>query len=120
MNPEEYFIHLKNALPDLMNRLQECESDMIFLKMETFANYTIEQIKSQNWENLKKCFDFQESKIELVDSLLLNAMNVSFCESLLLGECRFEMNKVKRFMGKKLEKLYDDYETYYNDLGKKK
>ncbi|MBN1969665.1 MAG: hypothetical protein JW870_09885 [Candidatus Delongbacteria bacterium] len=84
MNSEEYFIHLTNEFPDLKNRLIEWESDMIFFKMETFADYTIDQIKSGNKQKLNKCLEFQESKIDFIDSLLLNAMTVSYCEALLL------------------------------------
>jgi hypothetical protein len=91
---------------------------MIFFKMESFAKYTIEQIKSENKSELKKCFDFQESKIDFMDPLLLNALTVSYCEALFLGESRQQMYILVDLMGSKLRKIYDDYEAYYNDLGK--
>lgn len=120
MNANEYFSHLIEEFPDLKDELNEWESEMIFFRMERFAEYTIDQIKSGNKEELSKCLDFQESKIDFVDSLLLNAMTVSYCEALLLGECGQQMDKVLDLMGPKLKKVYIDYETYYNNLGKKK
>jgi hypothetical protein len=120
MNAEQYFNHLTAEFPDIKDKINDWDSDMIFFKMEVFAEYTIDKIKSENKEELIKCLDFQESKIDFVDSILLNAMVVSYCEALLLGECRQQMDKVVDFMGPKLKKLYKDYETYYNNLGKKK
>ena len=120
MNSEEYFSQLIEEFPDLRDELNEWESDMIFFKMELFAEYTIDQIKSGNKEKLIKCLEFQESKIDFVDTLLINAMTVSYCEALLLGECGQQMDQVVDLMGPKLKMLYNDYETYYNNLGKKK
>lgn len=118
MNAEEYFSQLIDEFPDLKNKLNEWEPDMIFFKMETFAEYTIEQIKSNNKLELKKCFDFQESKIDFIDSLLLNAVTVSYCEALILAENKQQIHILVNLMGSKLRKIYDDYERYYNDLGK--
>jgi hypothetical protein len=118
MSADEYFNHLTIEFPILRDKINEWESDMVFLRMELFAEYTIEQIKSENKLELKKCFNFQESKIDFIDSLLLNAMTVSYCEALLLGECSRQMKLIVDFMGPKLRNLYDDYEKYYNDLGK--
>jgi hypothetical protein len=120
MNADEYFRDLTAEFSNLKDKLNEWDSDMIFFKMEMFAEYSIDQIKSGNKEELNKCLDFQESKIDYVDSLLLNAMTVSYCEALLLGECGQQMDQVVDLMGPKLKKLYMDYETYYNNLGKKK
>ena len=120
MNSEEYFGQLIEEFPDLRDSLNEWDSDMIFFRMELFAEYTIDQIKSGNKEKLIKCLEFQESKIDFVDTLLINAMTVSYCEALLLGECSQQMDQVVDLMGPKLKKLYNDYETYYNNLGKKK
>ena len=114
MNADEYFGHLIEEFPNLKDNINEWESDMIFFRMESFAKYTIYQIKSGNKEELIKCLDFQESKIDFVDSLLLNAMTVSYCEALLLGECTKQMDQVIDLMGSKFKKLYVDYETYYN------
>jgi len=120
MNAEEYLRLLKEEFPYLKEKLIELESEMIFFNMEIFAEYTIDQIMTENMKELNKCFCFQESKIDFVDSLLLNAMTVSYCEALLLGECSQQMDRVVELMGPKLRTLYGEYETYYNDLGRKK
>jgi hypothetical protein len=120
MNADEYFSNLIEEFPELKDTLNEWESDMIFFRMETFAEYTIDQIKSGNKQELNKCLEFQESKIDFINSLLLNAMTVSYCEALLLGECGQQMDHVVDLMRPKLRKLYMDYEKYYNNLGKKK
>lgn len=117
MNAEEYFIQLIAAFPNLEERLSRWESDMIFFKMETFAEYTIEQIERENTFEIIKCFQFQESKIDLLDSLLLNALTVSYCEALLLSGVEQKMKMVYKLMGPRLEKLYREYKSYYSSLG---
>ncbi len=87
--------------------------------METFADYTIDQIKSENKDEIIKCLDFQEFKIDFADSLLLNAMTVSYCEALFIGEYGRQMDWVIDLMGPKFKKLYNDYAVYYNNLGRK-
>lgn len=84
--------------------------------MECFADYTIEQLKSDNKKELKRCFDFQESKIDLINSDLQNALIVSYCESILLGGVSNQMEKIVDLMPPKLKTKYTDYEVHYNKL----
>jgi hypothetical protein len=119
MNGEEFFNDLILAFPTLKDKILEGASYENHSRMETFARYTMEQIKLRNWDELKKCFEFQESRIELIDSELINALTVSYCESLLLGELSQQMNDIVPRMGTKLQKHYKEYEDYYNDLVKK-
>jgi hypothetical protein len=86
------------------------------MRMERFADYTIEQIKTNNSKELEKCFDFQESKIDLLNSDLENALIVSYCESMLLGDVANQMDKIVDHMPTKLKTKYLDYEIYYNKL----
>jgi hypothetical protein len=116
LTPKEYYSELVSLFPDLKERIDSWEEEMMHFKMEEFGEYTQDQIRSNNISELKKCFDFQNSKIEMANDELLNCMNVSYCEALLLGD------KVERFvelMGDKLEKLYRDYENYYNNLARR-
>src|ERR1700712_3871281 len=88
---EEYFHELIQVFPELKEKIMEEES--FHFKMECFAEYSIGQILISNWDKLKACFDFQEKYIEFLNPLLENAINVSFCEALLLGDVAKDTNK---------------------------
>ncbi len=120
INEEEFFKLLVNKIPALRENINDWEYDESFFKMERFADYTKEQIKSENIMELRKCFDFLESKIDTLNSLLINALNVSYCESLLLGGLGDKIEQVIALMGPKLIAIYKDYEKYYNELRKNK
>ncbi|KYG72903.1 DUF7674 family protein [Roseivirga echinicomitans] len=117
MGADRYFELLVNDFPMIRNEIQEEDSDMIHMRMECFADYTIKQIKGDNDRELKRCFDFQESKIDLINSDLENALIVSYCESMLLGEVAKKMDRIVDIMPDKLRRKYLDYEAYYNKLG---
>jgi hypothetical protein len=89
------------------------------MRMERFADYTIEQVKNNNITELEKCFSFQETKIDLMTSDLRNALVVSYCEALLLGKCADKMKPLINLMPPKLKGIYIDYEKWYNALAKK-
>lgn len=85
-------------------------------KLERFADYTIQQIKENNIEELKKCFDFIESRLESVTPEIENALNVSYCEALLLYDDNKKGMEIKNVMPNKLMQFYLDYKNYYDSL----
>ena len=119
MTNDNYFNELIIAFPSLKSEILKEDAEMIHSRMETFADYTKEQIKRDNNIELTKCFNFQESKIDLMTSELLNALTVSYCESLLLGGCGDRMKDLIYLMPPKLKFIYIDYETWYNELANK-
>lgn len=119
LTPKEYYDELVQIFPDLKEKMEEWEEEMTHFRMEEFGEYTLDQIRKNNISELKKCFDFQNSKIERANDELLNCMNVSYCEALLLGGLGNEVEKFVRSMGDKLQRLYRDYENYYNELVKR-
>jgi hypothetical protein len=118
INPNEYYSEMITEFPTLKNEIEDEEPEMVHFRMEIFSSYNIEQIKTKNHSELKRCFEFQESRIEKLNSELINALNVSYCESLLLGECASEMTEIRKLMTPKLEKVYSEYEEYYEKLAK--
>lgn len=116
MTNENYFNDLIIQFPLLKPVIIEEDAGMIHIRMERFADYTIEQIKTNNITELKKCFSFQETKIDLMTPDLRNALVVSYCETLLLGECADKMQSLTNLMPPKLKDIYIDYEKWYNDL----
>lgn len=120
IKPNEYFSELIMEFPALKTEIESQDSEMVHFRMEFFSDYNIQQIKTKNITELKRCFDFQEIRIEKLNSDLINALNVSYCESLLLGECAKEMTEIMKLMPPKLKKNYVEYEKYYNELTKLK
>ncbi len=116
MKPNEYFSELTMEFPTLKTEIESEDSEMVHFRMEIFSEYNIEQIKTKNYSELKRCFEFQESRIEKLNSDLINALNVSYCESLLLGECASEMTEIRKLMSPKLKGVYAEYEKYYAEL----
>lgn len=114
MTGEEYFELIVNEFPGLKQDIDEDDSS--HFRMERFASYTIEQIKTKNFTELNRCFDFQETKIDSMDSDLENALFVSYCEPLLLGKCAHEMEEIVKLMPAKLKVKYKEYEVYYYNL----
>ena len=119
MTNDNYFNDLVIEFPYLKPIIIEEDSDMIHIRMERFADYTIDQIKNENITELKKCFSFQETKVDLMTSDLRNALVVSYCEALLLGEYADKMKSLTDLMPPKLKDIYLDYEKWYNDLVEK-
>ena len=118
INQDEYYSDMITEFPILKNEIENEESEMVHFRMERFSDYNIEQIKAKNHSELKRCFEFQESRIDKLNSELINALNVSYCESLLLGECANEMTEIKELMTPKLKRVYAEYEKYYAELTK--
>ena len=118
MKPNEYFSELITEFPILKTEIESEDSEMVHFRMERFSDYNIEQIKTKNYSELKRCFEFQESRIKKLNSDLINALNVSYCESLLLGECASEMTEIKKLLTPKLKEVYVEYEKYYAELTK--
>lgn len=119
MTNDTYFESMITEFPTIRQAILEEDIEMIHFRMERFADYTIEQIKLKNETEIFRCFDFQESKIDLMSAELINALTVSYCESLLLGECANQMTKTKNLMPTKLRNIYLDYEKWYMELVEK-
>ena len=112
----EYFKKLVKEFPTLKEGIENNFSELIHFQMETFSDYTLLQIKNKNTYELKRCFEFQEIHIDLLKPELLNALTVSYCESLLLSGYSQEMPGIVNLMPPKLKKLYNDYQSYYENL----
>ena len=118
MTNDEYFTELVGHFPSLSDIIEE-DSSMIHYRMERFAEYAIDQITNNNLLELNGCFSFQEARIDKMSPELINALNVSYCEALLLGKAASKMNEVTTLMPPKLLNAYLSYEKYYHDLWKK-
>lgn len=118
LTSQEYFDKLILTFPEVENEIMSEDLENIHSKMERFADYTIKQIIMSNLDKLKACFNFQEKHIEFLNPELENAINVSFCEPLLLSKVSNDINKVIKYMGPLLTKQYKEYEEYYNHLSK--
>ena len=113
ITPEVYFKELTTTFPKITEKIEGEEGE--HFKMERFADYTIMQIKTNNISELKRCFDYQDEKIPLCPALE-NAMIVSYCESLLLGDLASVIHNFTSYMKPRLFKMYNDYRIEYFGL----
>ncbi len=119
MDANHFFLKLIKEFPALEKEVCEEDPAMVHRRMEIFAAYTVQQIKDNQVQELAKCFRFQESAVDQMDADLKNALYVSYCETLLLGEVSGKMDLVLPFMGDKLRAVYLDYEKHYRKMVKK-
>ncbi len=119
MTNDIYFELMIAEFPSIRQNILEEQAEHIHFRMERFADYTFEQIESKNETEIIRCFNFQESKIDLMTAELINALTVSYCESMLLGKCADQMKQTKNLMPIKLKKIYLDYEKWYEELVEK-
>ena len=118
MDPDQFFNELILEFPTLKEKIDDWDSESTHPKMEVFAVYTKDQILMNDLSEIKKCFQFQERRIELADDNLINCITVSYCESILLGRPGTRIEKVTTLMGPRLLKLYTDYEKQIMNLAR--
>lgn len=119
MSDEDFFEDLVKSFPILKTDIEEEDIYMIHMRMEVFARYTNKLIVKNNVLEITKYFDFLESRIDLMSDSLNNALNVSYCEALLLGENAKKMAPIVQIMPTKLSVAYAEYEQYYTDTWKR-
>ena len=109
---KEYFEKLLKAFPKL--ELEYDEEFGIHYNMERFADYTLIQIDSKNWQELQNCFKFQDDQIAFIDTEIENALNVSYCESIV---CHLSEDvSIVKLMPPRFCKFYEEYRDHYLDL----
>ncbi|RQO79323.1 hypothetical protein DBR40_02880 [Pedobacter sp. KBW01] len=119
MSDEDFFEDLAKSFPILKTDIEEEDIYMVHTRMEVFAGYTNNLIVENNIPEIIKCFNFLESRIDLMSDSLDNALNVSYCEALLLGKNAKKMAPIVQIMPKKLSVAYAEYEQYYADIWKR-
>ena len=115
---KEYFDDLEKEFSSIASEVNSNRTYGEHIAMEDFAMYTKIQIDNKNYDEMQRCFQFQEIRIDNLNDGLLNALVVSYCESLLLGHVSSEMKILKNKLPPKLKKVYDSYEYHYFNLGK--
>ena len=108
---------MEKIFPEIAEAVKENREFGDHIAMERFADYTIKQIENKNNEEMQRCFMFQEIRNDEMNDGLKNALLVSYCESLMLGQVSTEMKTLKHKLPPKLLKKYEYYENYYNSLG---
>ena len=117
LNHKKYFDAVEKEFPTIAEGIKSNREFGDHISMEDFAMYTKIQIENKNYEELERCFQFQEDRIDGMNDGLKNALLVSYCESLMLGHMGKEMKTLKHKLPPKLLKEYEFYENYYDSLG---
>ena len=108
---------MEKDFPEIAEALKYNREFGDHIAMERFASYAIQQIENKNYKELERCFQFQEDRIDGMNDGLKNALLVSYCESLMLGQVSEKMKTLKHKLPPKLLKEYEFYENYYDSLG---
>jgi hypothetical protein len=117
ITPEAYFEAMIIAFPKLKKALErEDEKGLNHLKMEHFSRYTNEQIRKYDNKEFMRCLAFQEAMIDVMPPEIENALLVSYCESLLLGQYVVQMKKKVKNMPPKFKEKYEFYADWYYNL----
>lgn len=115
MISNNFFSELSIKFPKVASEFKSEDGD--HYRMGRFVDYTIEQIEQKNIVELKRCFEFIESRLDTLTPEIENALNVSYCEALLWYDDYKKGIEMKKVMPVKLLRFYLDYKKYYNSLG---
>ncbi|MCO6358805.1 DUF7674 family protein [Roseivirga pacifica] len=115
MSGETFFILLTTEFPETREEILE-EDGNIHSQMEVFAEYTTARIKKGSKVEMTRCFAFIESKIDLLHTDLEEAIKVSYCESLILGEIGDLIPVIAKRMPKKLQAMFEEYQDSYRGI----
>jgi hypothetical protein len=118
LTDQEFFNDLKAEFPAISTDLDFEEGE--HYNMDRFASYAVNQIEDKNIDELNKCFNFIENRLSSISHEIENALNVSFCETLLYYDHYKRGLELKKYLPPKLYKVYTDYKKYFESLSKKK
>jgi len=114
-----FFTKILNEFPNLEEEFKEAEEYEIHYKMERIAEYINECIKERKEAEVFLCFDIIERFLKQgVKPKFENALNVSFCESILLLNNEQDKSWAIILMKAKLKTLYSDYQEHYEKIFK--
>ncbi|WP_316794741.1 hypothetical protein [Pedobacter frigoris] len=116
MTDNEFFMELIDSFPIIKPDIELEDIDMIHMRMEIFASYTNKLIEEDDIQEVTRCFNFLELRTDSMSDELINALNVSYCEALLLGENAYNMESIVKIMPTKLSVIYLGYKRYYEWL----
>ena len=109
-----FFSKILNEFPNLEEEFKEAEENEIHYKMERIAEYINKCIKERNEAEVFLCFDIIERFLKQgVEPKFENALNVSFCESILLLNNEQDKSWAIILMKAKLKTIYSDYQEHY-------
>jgi len=111
----EYFAEMAADFPSLKDEIDFWEEEDIFNRMEEFARYTNMQITSGEIDELRRCLMFQEQRIDKVNQGLLNALDISYFETIYSENDLNTLKELKKLMPEKLKIFYKKHEKSYAD-----
>lgn len=114
MTPDIFFSEFSIQFPKVASGFELEDGD--HYKVGLFVDYTIEQIEQKNIVELKKCFEFIESRLGSITPEIENALNVSYCEALIWYDDHKRGIEMKEIMPVRLLRFYLAYKKYYNSL----
>jgi hypothetical protein len=109
--------NIVDEFPELESEMELAEGWEIFYKMERIAQMLNKLIKEKELIEVKKCFSiFEKHLTKGVSEKMLNTINVSFLEPIILTNSVENYNWALSNMETQLKALCLDYKKYWNDL----
>ncbi len=113
---EEFFNQLIKEFPTLKAEIEEAKEIGEHLMMEVFSAYTIKQFRDNNFQELKRCFQFIENHLDNVKDEIINALYVSYCETII---SEVNDSAIQNYMGRKFIEFYLEYDKHWKNFNSK-
>jgi len=109
--------NIVDEFPELNSEMELAEDWEIFYKMERIAQMLNNFIKEKEVIKVKKCFSiFEKHLTDGVSEKMLNSINVSFLEPIILTNSDRNFKWALSNMKTQLKTMCLEYEKYWNDL----
>lgn len=113
LTTHEFYKKLVEEFPSLNTEIESWGNIGEHPMMEVFSSYTIDQYQNKNFPELRRCFEFVEDHLGNVKDEIINALKVSYCETI-ISEVRNP--DIQNYMGINFKTFYLEYEEYWNNL----
>jgi len=114
-NDKNFINDLINAFPEIKEGvLDEDYEGLTSLQIGVFRRFTQKAIDANDLETVKKCFDFADENVGLVEHCIENSLYISY-----LGKLKFTSNNAaEKLLSPKQRNLIDELNKYYSTLSK--
>ena len=116
MHSKAFFEAMVLAFPPLEKAMEDYNENETHANMEEFSRFVNVLIQANADQSIAACFNFVNAHLPLVDSDLENALNVSFCETLITENPAEVIAEKAELMPANLRAFFEEYKEYYDGI----